>query len=263
MEEEENKMVDLTGKWALVTGASRGIGRVTSLTLAKQGCNLALHSRKAESLKTLGEEAEKCGVKVFLAEQDFREQGAADALLRKIEAQGIAIDILINNAGINLSIDREMEGRALSIEEWTQEECEATVRVNVAVPLLLSGRLAVGMRRRGFGRIINLTSDIHGSGDHLAYSVSKGAVDKLTGDLAEILEGSGVSVSAVEPGWCQTFLGGMGAVHLPENVSPGILVPVCMEKGANKRVFHAQDYAGMTVREAVARAESESGKPAW
>ena len=104
---------------------------------------------------------------------------------------------------------------------------------------------------------MNLTSDIHGAGDHLAYSVSKGAVDKLTGDLAEIMEGSGVAVCGVEPGWCQTFLGGAKATCSAENTSPGMLVPICMEHGANGKVFHAQDYAGMVLEEAVARAEAK------
>lgn len=251
------KMVDLSGKWALVTGASRGIGKVTALSLAAQGCNLVLHSRSLESLRELRETIEKRGNKVFLIAQDFTEPEAVERVFEKLQNHGISIDILVNNAGVNLSIDREMEGIASDFDTWTQKECEITVRVNVVAPLLLSSRAAAQMRARGFGRIVNLTSDIHGAGDHLAYSVSKGAVDKLTGDLAEIMEGSGVAVCGVEPGWCQTFLGGAKATCSAENTSPGMLVPICMEHGANGKVFHAQDYAGMALEEAVARAEAK------
>ncbi len=248
-------MVSLIDKWALVTGASRGIGKITSLSLAEQGCNVVLHSRRTENLKEVQEAIEKMGVKVFPVAENFMEEGAVDRLLGQIEAQGISVDILINNAGVNLSIERENSGISSAFDKWTQKEYETTMRVNTVVPTLLAVKLSVKMRQRGFGRIVNLTSDIHGASDHLIYSISKGAIDKMTRDLAEIMEGSGVAVSAVEPGWCQTFLGGEGAMCPAENTSPGMLVPVCMEQSVNGKTFHAQEFANMTLREAVAWAE--------
>ncbi len=249
-------MIDLHGKWALVTGASRGIGRCTSLALAKQGCNLVLHSRHKESLESLKKEAEQEGVRVFALQQDFAVPGAADELLKKVAKQGIEIDILFNNAAVNLSVDRENAGLPLHYALGTQEEYQQTMQVNVIVPALLSCRLIPRMRERGYGRIVNLTSGIHGSCDHLAYSISKGAIDKLSGDLAEEVEGSGVAVSAVGPGWCQTYLGGEGAKDTVENTCPGMLVPVCMEEGSNGKYFDAQDFAGLTLEEAVERGKT-------
>lgn len=247
-------MINLNGKWALVTGASRGIGKYISLSLAKQGCNLILHSRNLASLTELQEQIQKEGVRTFLTEQDFSVPSAADLLLEKIQNQNITVDILVNNAGVNLSIDKEQHDICTNFGNWTQDEYETTVRINTVVPAVLASRLAAQMVRTGFGRIVNLTSDIHGAPDHLIYSVSKGAVDKLTCDLAEIVKETNVAVSAVEPGWCRTYLGGTGASCTPQNTIPGVLVPICMDTGANGRFFHAQEFAGMSLKAAVSYA---------
>lgn len=251
--EATEKMIDLKGKWALVTGAGRGIGRQTALALAQEGCNLILHSRKTESLLELQRQAEDKGVKTVLFAQDFFKDGGADSLLEQIKKAGLQVDILVNNAGVNLSIDREQEGRTLCYADWSEKEHQRTLQVNVIVPLLLTSRLLPEMTQRGFGRVISLTSSIHGDTNHLIYSISKGAIDKMTTDFAESLDGTNVAISAVDPGWCRTYLGGEGAACAAEDTCPGMLVPICMPKGANGRIFRAQEYARMTLEEAVCK----------
>ncbi|MCM1135831.1 MAG: SDR family oxidoreductase [Clostridium sp.] len=255
--ERKEKIVNLRGKWALVTGASRGIGKHVSLALAAQGCNLILHSRKTDSLLELQKQAREMGVETALFAQDFFEEGAADGLLAQIAKAGLQIDILVNNAGVNLSIDREQKGQSLCYADWTEEENRLTLQVNVIVPLILTSRVLSGMMERGFGRVVSLTSSICGDTNHLVYSISKGAIDKMTGDFSKSFEGLDVAVSAVDPGWCQTYLGGEGATCSPESACPGMLVPICLPEGVNGRIFRAQEYAGMTLEEAV---EKESGR---
>lgn len=248
------KMVELNKKWAMITGANGGIGRQTASSLAKQGCNLILHGRNLGKLQELKKEVEALGAAVELIVTDFAEEDAAEELLKELKNRNLMVDILINNAAVNLSIDREQKGEVLDYFTWTQKEYEMSMRINVAVPSILAAHLAKEMQERGFGRIVNMTSSIHGAADHLAYSITKGAINKLTGDLAEVMEGTGVSVSAVDPGWCQTYLGGEGATCTAESTSPGMLVPICMESGANGRVFQAQDFAGLTLEEAITKA---------
>ena len=250
-------MKELKGKWALITGASRGIGAQTALSLAKQGCNLLLHSRRTESLCEVKAKAEALGVQVKCFAADFAKSGAADALLEAVAAEGMPVDILVNNAAVNLSVDRELAGLSNKYYDWPEEDHVRTYQVNVVVPGVLACRVLPGMLERGFGRIVSLTSSIQGATDHLAYSVSKAAIDKLTKDLASAVHGEDVAVSAVDPGWCQTYLGGEGATCAVEDTQPGMLVPICMDTGANGRIFRAQAYAGMTLQDAVAKAEKE------
>lgn len=250
-------MKSLNGKWALVTGASRGIGAETALALAKQGCNLLLHSRRTESLCAVKEKAEAQGVEVMTFAADFSVPGAADALLEQIALAGAPVDILVNNAAVNLSVDRELAGLSNAYYDWPEEDHLRTMQVNVVVPSVLACRVLPGMLERGFGRIVSMTSSIQGATDHLAYSVTKAAIDKLTKDLASAVKGQDVAVSAVDPGWCQTYLGGEGATCAVEDTQPGMLVPICMEAGANGRIFRAQAYAGMTLEAALEKAKAE------
>lgn len=250
-------MKDLNGKWALVTGASRGIGAETALALAKQGCNLLLHSRRTESLACVQEKAEALGVQVKCYAADFSVPGAADALLEAIAPDGVSVDILVNNAAVNLSVDRELANLSNAYFDWPEAEHLRTMQVNVVVPSVLACRVLPGMLTRGFGRIVTMTSSIRGATDHLAYSVSKAAVDKLTADLSAAVHGEDVAVSAVDPGWCQTYLGGEGATCAVADTQPGMLVPICMDIGANGRIFRAQAYAGMTLEEALKKAEEQ------
>ena len=156
-------MKNLTGKWALVTGASRGIGAETALALAKQGCNLLLHSRRTESLCAVKEKAEAFGVEVKTFAADFSVPDAADALLEQIALTGTPVDILVNNAAVNLSVDRELAGLSNAYFDWPEEEHIRSLQVNVVVPTILTSRVLPGMLERGFGRVVSMTTSLrHG-----------------------------------------------------------------------------------------------------
>ena len=97
-------MKDLRGKWVLITGASRGIGRLSAVFMAKQGCNLILHSRKLEGTAGLLEEIKGYGVDAYSVAAELSDVNQVDAMLKEIDAKGTQVDVILNNAG--LQIDR-------------------------------------------------------------------------------------------------------------------------------------------------------------
>lgn len=228
-------MTHLKHKWALITGSSRGIGQQIALGLAAQGCNIILHGRDSASVqKTRGllagfeiEIAEACGP------LDSPESVAA--IIAAVNAGPGRVDILYNNAAI-MTPGRTMWD--IPHSEWLQ-----TFQVNLYAVVQLCNAFAPAMAARGFGRIINITSGIKDQPELTVYSVSKGAIDKYTQDLAAQMRGTNVLVSHVDPGWLRTDLGGPNAEHAVETVLPGALVPALLpDNGPNGQFFAAQDY---------------------
>ena len=115
------------------------------------------------------------------------------------------------------------------------------------------------MIEQGFGRIVNTTSGIDLEPEQAAYSASKAALSKITRDLGRDLEGGDVVVSLTDPGWCRTDLGGPNAPNDPESALPGVVVGVFVEDGKNGRLFAAQDFCGLSLVQAVEKAEKQKG----
>jgi NAD(P)-dependent dehydrogenase (short-subunit alcohol dehydrogenase family) len=111
------------------------------------------------------------------------------------------------------------------------------------------------MIERGFGRVINTTSGIKNEPEQAGYSASKAALDKFTKDLGSKLECTDVLISLADPGWCRTDLGGPKAPNSVESAIPGILVGAFIDDKKSGRLFPAQDFSGISLKEAVARAE--------
>ena len=88
------------------------------------------------------------------------------------------------------------------------------------------------------------------------YSASKSALDKVTMDLASVYDGTDVCINLADPGWCRTDLGGPQAPNAPESALPGLVVGAFIDDGKSGRLFRAQEFAGMTLEEAVARAKA-------
>ncbi len=235
----ENK-ADINGKWALVTGASRGIGRQVSLGLASYGCNIILHSRQLANTDALATELSATGVKTLQVAAELSDSAQVDAMMAEILATGPAIDILYNNAAIMTSY----------LSEWTTvpaEDFRASFEVNVIALIRICHAVIPGMVDRKWGRIVNVTSGIADQPELIAYAVSKGAVDKYVYDTAGKLTPSGVLMNLLDPGWLRTDLGGPNAPGSVESVLPGALVPVLLDDGTAGKLFRAQDWAGTEI----------------
>jgi NAD(P)-dependent dehydrogenase (short-subunit alcohol dehydrogenase family) len=228
---------DIRGKWALVTGASRGIGRQVSLGLAEHGCNVVLHSRNVSNTNALAAELTVKGVEVRQVEAELASTDDVSAMLKELLLNGPPIDIVYNNAAIMTSYHSVW----LSVPA---DDLRLSFEVNVTALIHICHALIPGMVGRGWGRIINVTSGIADQPELIAYAVSKAAVDKFVYDTVGKLEGTGVLMNLLDPGWLRTDLGGPNAPNSVESVLPGALVPALINDGTAGKLFRAQDYAG-------------------
>ena len=243
-------MISLQGKWSLVTGASRGVGLHVSEGLAQLGSNVVLHSRELAHTRALAARLEGLGVKVVAVSGELADPAEVDAMLDAALRAAGRIDVLYNNAAI-------MTPWRGNPWEIPAEDFRRSFEVNVISLVRICHRLVPPMLARGWGRVINVTSGIMDQPELTAYAISKAAVDKFVRDFAPRLAGTGVEMNLLDPGWLRTDLGGPKAPHDPASVLPGALVPALLDQGESGRFFRAQDYAGLTVAEAVAQARSK------
>ncbi|MBO4389896.1 MAG: SDR family oxidoreductase [Lachnospiraceae bacterium] len=242
-------MVNVKGKWAFVTGASRGIGRLAAMELARCGCNLILHARKKEHLSEVLEELKTYGVKCVAVEAELSDLTAVERMLAEIDETGINVEIVLNNAGMQIAYRKEF--LSTPAEDYTQ-----SFLVNTTAPMMICYHFLPGMITRGFGRIVNTTSGIALEPEQAGYSASKAALSKVTVDLGSKLEGTNVLINLTDPGWCRTDLGGPYAPGAPESALPGVLVGVFVDDGRCGRNLAAGYFYNMTMEQAVLRAES-------
>ncbi|MFN2151723.1 MAG: SDR family NAD(P)-dependent oxidoreductase [Anaerolineales bacterium] len=225
----------LTNKWALVTGSSRGIGQQIALGLAQHQCNLVIHGRIESSLEETKKLLAEYPIQVRTIWGDLGEAVGVQSVINGVQANPGYVDILYNNAAIQNEYKPIWK---ISLEEW-----QHTFQVNLWAMIQLCNAFAPGMKARGYGRIINLTSGIQDVPSLAPYSVSKAAVDKYTRDLAAELKGSNVLVNHLDPGWLTTDMGGPNAMFGVETVLPGALVPALLEDhGPSGRFYAAQDF---------------------
>jgi NAD(P)-dependent dehydrogenase (short-subunit alcohol dehydrogenase family) len=183
----------LNGKVALITGASKGLGKAMALALAGAGAKLALVSRSVEQLNAVAKEAQAAGgeAKVFVADVS-REDDVARIEREVTEAYG-GIQILINNAGINVR---------KTITEFTLDEWNSVINTNLTSVFLMCRAFVPHMKGNGYGRIINMTSIMSWVSlpGRAAYSSSKTALLGLTRALALELAADGITVNGISPG---------------------------------------------------------------
>jgi len=237
-------MYNLKGKWALVTGASRGVGQRIATALADLDCNVILHGRKKENTIDLADKLQKKGVSIISVAAELDDQNQVDAMLNDILSRISHVDILYNNAAI-MAPYRENPWQT------TTEDFRKSFEVNVISLARMCNRLAPLMIEKKWGRIVNLTSGIKDQPQLTAYAVSKAAVDKFVRDFAPTLSGTGVMMNLLDPGWLRTDLGGPNAPGDPDSVIPGALVPVLLDNGISGHFFRAQDYTGLSLSDAV------------
>ena len=237
-------MLDLTGRWVLVTGAARGIGRLAALKMAEQGCNLILHSRDTSHTALLEEELKAMGVKCHSVSADLNDIPSVLLMLEKIDALGVDVDIVLNNAGLQIAYRTDYY-------KTPANDYTVSFNVNTIAPAMICYHFLPEMTERGFGRIVNTTSGIDKEPEQAGYSAAKAALDKITKDMASRLGGTGVAMNLTDPGWCRTDLGGPNAPNAPESAIPGVIVGAFVDNTVNGQIFHAQDFAGMTLEDAV------------
>lgn len=242
-------MINVKNKWAFITGASRGLGRLIAIAMAEQGCNLVLHGRSTEHCQKVLDEVKKYGVEAYTVGAELDDMSQVEKILAEIDSKGTQIDIIFNNAGLQTTYRS-------GIFDTPVSEFETSFRINTIAPMMICYHFLPKMIERGFGRIINTSSDINHEPQQAPYSASKSALDKVTHDLAYHYRNSGVIISLANPAWCKTDMGGENAYYEPETAIPGLLVGAFVDDGKSGRYFNAQDFSGMTLAAAVAKAKS-------
>jgi gluconate 5-dehydrogenase len=193
------ELFSLSGKVALVTGASSGIGRMMAATLAEGGAAVVLLARDSARLEEAVLQIVSAGGHARALRCDLADRAQLDRAADEAAAAFGAPDILVNGAGVN--------PRPL-VEHITREMWDAVMAVNVDAAFFLAQRLAPAMRARRWGRIINLSSQqaIRAFNNSGAYGVSKGAVSAMTRGLAEAWSRDGVTCNAIAPGYVPTAM---------------------------------------------------------
>ena len=247
-------MVNVKGKWALITGASRGVGYQMTKFMAQQGCNLILHSRTMEHTKKLVEQVKQIGVDAYSVEAELSDPLQVQTMLQEIDEKGTVVDIVFNNAGVQIAYRNDY--LKTPVEDFT-----GSFMINTIAPAMICYHFLPKMIERGFGRIVNTTSGIRLDPQQAGYSASKAALDKFTIDLGSKLQGTDVMLNLTDPGWCRTDLGGPHAPNAVETVIPGIVVGAFVDDKKSGRYLNAPYFTNMTLEDAVVYAEEKFDSP--
>ena len=189
----------LDGRLALVTGSSSGIGLALARGLGQAGARLVLNGRDAAKLATAAASLRELGLTVFERAFDVTDLAASEAAVAAIEAEIGAIDVLVNNAGLQ---------RRGAFHEFAPDDWQAVMRTNVDSMFNVGQAVAKRMVPRGRGRIINICSvqSELGRPGVAPYAASKGAVKMLTKGMAIDLGPFGITVNGIGPGYFKTEL---------------------------------------------------------
>jgi len=191
------KEFDLSGRVALVTGCSRGLGQVFAHALAEAGADLVITSRRARDLVDMKAEIEGLGRRCVALECDVREQASIERMVASaLEAVG-KIDILVNNAGCNV--------RKPAVDV-TWDDWNLILDTNLRGTFFVSQAVAKHMIPTGYGRIVNIGSvtSVNGYAGLGPYGASRGGVKQLTMSLADDWGRHGITVNCLAPGWFKT-----------------------------------------------------------
>jgi len=192
-----NDLFDLTGRVAIVTGTSRGLGQYFARALAHAGADLILTSRKRDSLDAFEKEVQEIGRKTVSLELDVRDQQSIEQMVSAAHSAFGRIDILVNNAGCNV--------RQPALEV-TWDDWNLILDTNLRGSFFVAQAVARRMIPRGYGRIINIGSvtSVAGYAGLGPYGASRGGIRQLTMSLADDWGKHGITVNCLAPGWFRT-----------------------------------------------------------
>ncbi len=190
-------MFDLSGRVAIVTGTSRGLGQYMGRALARAGADLVITSRHAETLAPFQKEVEALGRRALPLALDVRDYESIQRMVEAAYAHYGKIDILVNNAGCNV----RRPAVEVSWDEWN-----LVLETNLRGPFFVAQAVAKKMIPRGYGRIVNIGSvtSVFGYAGITPYCASRGGVKQMTMSLADDWGKYGITVNCLAPGWFKT-----------------------------------------------------------
>ena len=200
---------DFSGRTALVTGGSRGIGRACALMLATRGASVAVNYRSsAEAAQEVVDSVTSAGQRAIAVQADVSDETQVVSMIETVEQELGPVELLINNAGVFHFVSHEDTDLAI----WNE-----TLAVNLTGTFLVTWAVKQKMIERGFGRIVNMSSisALRSRPNSIAYAASKAGVTGFTKSTAEALAGHGIRVNAIAPGLIATeILDGVEQVTL-------------------------------------------------
>ena len=193
------ELFDLSGKVAMVTGGTRGLGEVSAMALGKAGADVAVCGRDTADLDRVSRAIEAHGRKAGAFVVDVTSKSSVQAGVQQILKHFGKVDILVNNAGVNYRVP---------VLEIPEEKWDLVINTNLKGYFLVAQAVAPQMIERGYGKVINMSSILGAVGlpNQVAYASSKGGVDQMTKVMAIEWAKKGVRVNAIGPTYFETEL---------------------------------------------------------
>ncbi|HOK44491.1 MAG TPA: 3-oxoacyl-ACP reductase family protein [Bryobacteraceae bacterium] len=240
-------MDDITGKAALVTGGSRGIGRAIAIALARAGANVAVNYRVCEAeAESVAAEIRALGRRAVTVRADVSNSAEAERLVKTSEDALGGIGILVNNAGVT---------RPQPLEQISERDWDELIAINLKSCFLVTQAVLPGMRARKWGRIINLSSVAAQTGGVVGphYAASKAGIIGLTHSYASLLAKEGITVNAIAPALIATEMVAVNPRAKPD------LIPV----GRFGHVDEVSDVAVMLARNGYLTGQTINVNGGW